>query len=924
MVDPAEIRREIDVIADAGFGGVEIADVHHSVEEALDPAGTGWGTPAWVDALRAALEAGNRRGVTVDVTIGPSWPAAVPSITPDDDAAVKELAHGVVTVAGGRRYSGPVPEPVVAPAEGVRRRELFAVQAARVADDSSPDAARPRLEADSVVDVTDRVRGETLAWTAPDGGTWLLIAYWLRGSGQRPERGPHTEPVSFVVDHFGRAGTDAVTGFWERHILTPDVRRLLRESGGAMFEDSLEMETDATLWTPELPAAFERRTGYSLSPYLPVIVRHDEDPVFDFAGVDAGRVRDDVNDVLSQLYLDNHLRPLQDWLHGLGMRLRIQPYGLQTDAVAKAAAVDIAEGETLGFNNLDDFRSLAGGRDMGGGTILSSEAAAVYGGSYSVTWRQAAGTLGREYSAGVNQAVLHGFSYADAPGAQWPGFAAFTPYDGGVGYSESWGPRQPTWRHVADVAGHLARTQFVLRAGTARCDVAFLRQKGYAGSGFGAAWFTGTGVREGWTHEFLSPRLLDLPSATVRDGRLAPDGPGFTLLVFEGDAFSGRAETMPLQAARRLLELARAGLRMLVVGRWDSPTVPGLPRPGENEELARVFAQLLAEPGVHRVADREGIPDGIAALGSRPDVRYSEPSPLLHARRADGEVEHHYFVNGSDDETVDHDVRLPRQQRSAVPYTLDTWTGTVRPLARYTTDDGSVSVRVTLRPGESTVVTVGPPTLVPGTPGPGVHVVDGEAVELRRERGRLWARHTRPGTYAVRLSTGRTRRVRLDDVPAERTVSSWTLRMSDWRPGASATETETVRHDHTLTELVPWSRLPGLEDASGIGHYRATVDLPAAWTGGHGAYLDLGAVTDTARVWVNGAQAPPVNLFHPVVDLGGLLREGPNTIEVEVAGTLINRLRVTRPDVYGGAARQDCGLLGPVRLVPYGEVPVRP
>ncbi|WP_199725538.1 hypothetical protein [Nocardiopsis sp. Huas11] len=56
-----------------------------------------------------------------------------------------------------------------------------------------------------------------------------------------------------------------------------------------------------------------------------------------------------------------------------------------------------------------------------------------------------------------------------------------------------------------------------------------------------------------------------------------------------------------------------------------------------------------------------------------------------------------------------------------------------------------------------------------------------------------------------------------------------------------------------------------------------------------------------------------------MVDVGPWLRSGSKTIQVEVASTLINRMRAFRPDVYEDVARQDYGLLGPVRLVPYGE-----
>jgi hypothetical protein len=71
-------------------------------------------------------------------------------------------------------------------------------------------------------------------------------------------------------------------------------------------------------------------------------------------------------------------------------------------------------------------------------------------------------------------------------------------------------------------------------------------------------------------------------------------------------------------------------------------------------------------------------------------------------------------------------------------------------------------------------------------------------------------------------------------------------------------------------------------------------------------------------VTVNGRRLGPVDRLNPVVDLGtALLRPGPNVVEVEVATPLINRLRVAQPAVFGGVARQDHGLVGPVRLVPY-------
>ena len=118
-------------------------------------------------------------------------------------------------------------------------------------------------------------------------------------------------------------------------------------------------------------------------------------------------------------------------------------------------------------------------------------------------------------------------------------------------------------------------------------------------------------------------------------------------------------------------------------------------------------------------------------------------------------------------------------------------------------------------------------------------------------------------------------------------------------------------HQRDLATLQSWSKVAGLEDVSGIGRYRTTIDLGADWTGDDGAYLELGEVNDTFRVRVNGELLPPCDPMDAVVDLGHALVPGVNQIEVEVASTLINRLRTVTPVVYGVAARQSYGLVGP-------------
>ncbi|MFJ9134071.1 glycosyl hydrolase [Streptomyces sp. NPDC102256] len=929
LVDPDEIAREIDQIADAGFGGMEIAAVHHSIKDKslLDTEHHGWGSRPWRDGVEAALSRAARRGVTIDLTLGPSWPVAVPGVTPDDDVAAQELAYGRLALAAGAAYEGPVPAAVHGPESGVTRQTLVAVQAARV-DPANSTRKETGLDLDSVRDLTALVTDGVLSWTAPGDGDWVLISYWQRGSAQQPESGPHASPAPYVVDHFSAAGTGAVTDFWDRTILTSSLRRLLRAAGGAFFEDSVELETDGLTWTSGLPEAFEQHTGRPLLPYLPALVLDKSNQVFAFEAQLTRQIRHDFWETVSGLFNRHHLGALRDWAHSLGMRLRSQPYGLQTDAIASAALLDIPEGESLGFKNLDDYRCLAGGRDMAGHTILSCEAGAYNGTAYSTTWDRFLRTMGGAYAAGVNQTVLHGFSYATAPQVAWPGFAAFSPYNGAAGYGESWGPRQPTWKHVPDIADYLGRLHRVLQSGTARADVAIFRQTGYTATGIGASWFTATGIPLGWSHQFLSGPLLDLPAATVRRGRLAPEGPAYKALFVEGDFFYGSTPTLSVDDARKILALARAGLPVVLLGAFDQGLTPGVPTDGETTELRDVLGRLLALSNVALVSDKAAVGDALSRLGVTADARYATSSTLLNAHRATAEADFYYFCNGKHAETVkppvaaiDHEVTLRRTgSGSSVPYLLDPWSGEAVRLAHYTRDGDDFTVRITLQPGESTIIALGRTGLFGDRHGSLPGVVETDADQALFTAAGLAVRVSAPGTYTTRLDRGRPVSTTVRSVPAVVTPTRWRLDVDDWRPGSSATRTEHVSVSVALDALLPWSAIPELADSAGVGRYRTTVDLPSDWTSGHGARLELGQVGDTCRVTVNGRRLPPVSRLHPVVDLApGLLHRGANVIEVEVATPLINRLRVAQPTVFGGTARQDHGLVGPVRLVPYAE-----
>jgi hypothetical protein len=62
---------------------------------------------------------------------------------------------------------------------------------------------------------------------------------------------------------------------------------------------------------------------------------------------DAGRIRQDYWQTVSDLWIDNFFAPLRDWLHARGLMARIQAHGAPVDLLKAYTMADIPETEQL-------------------------------------------------------------------------------------------------------------------------------------------------------------------------------------------------------------------------------------------------------------------------------------------------------------------------------------------------------------------------------------------------------------------------------------------------------------------------------------------------------------------------------------------------------------------------------------------------
>lgn len=928
-VELDEIRKEVHEIADAGFGGVEIQDAHHSIETGtnIQTETHGWGSQPWIDAFITAIESSNERGLVHDTAFGPSWPAAVPSVGADDITSMKEIIMGYDFTQHGKEFSAPIPPPYFAADPAVHNKTLNSIFAWKLNESYTSKSNPIYLEYGTQINLSNSVRDGNVTFSPPDNGTWLIYSTWWRGTGEQPEDYPHSTPTSYAVDFFSKEGAQAVIDYWESHIFSDRMLSELSKMPTAFMEDSLEL-VSRQFWSPKFSEEFQQRRGYDVNSILPTITTWvDDNYYFDFG--DSSIREHALNDylmTLSDMFIDNHVTTLKNWVNGHGFDYRLQAYDsiVQLDGMKASSVADIPEGEALGFlygstvSQIDNFRGIAGAVNMAGKKRFSNELGGYREHAYQTTWVEITRTLNPELAAGVNQNILHGYSYIWAPTALWPGWTAFGLYQGKYGYSDSWGSRHPIWRHVQDWTTYVARNQFILQRGVAKYDVALYRPTGSVKVGYRGPYFTSEGAMEGWSAVYIDGSLLNLDSAHVEHGRLAPDAGNYSLVVISADEAFGHTSSMLVEDATRLYSLAKDGLPILIVGDWSNATSWGL-HDRCNVSVVSIISKMAKFDHVVSVDNATEIPHALEQMKLKPAVRY-ESSSLIGIHHEDDQFDHFYFTANSSKHSVNQLVSVPLRQTNFVPVQLDAWTGKATVLAQYAfLDDDRMEFPVNLEPGSSTIISLVP---VDGSRKTVPHVVYSTADSIIRDAGnRLLVRSSEAGVYNVTLDNGTTKTVEFDDIPSKRNLTSWTLEVDSWEPAdgtgrRDVTATVLKRHAFNLTSLEPWTEMDALKDVSGNATYTTHFELNTA-NQGLGAYLDIGKFNESMRLTVNDQQLPPFDQLGTRIDITDWLNNGTNKLDIDISTTLYNRLRILEPGIYL-QDRQDCGLTAVV-LHPFRQ-----
>ena len=183
--------------------------------------------------------------------------------------------------------------------------------------------------------------------------------------------------------------------------------------------------------------------------------------------------------------------------------------------------------------------------------------------------------------------------------------------------------------------------------------------------------------------------------------------------------------------------------------------------------------------------------------------------------------------------------------------------------------------------------------------------VNGVPIDAKRQ-----IRQTEPGCYEITLPN------KVSHV----SVVALQILPEDGADGAAVFRAPIQLHCGTgWMEAGDWSKVGALRYYSGGMYYRKVVSLTAEQIA-QGVRLDLGSVSATCEIKVNGRDAGTY-IYSPFqAEITSLLHPGENQIEVLVYSTLANHYQ-TIPTPYKGDP--EAGLIGPVELI-LGGGPSQP
>ena len=453
-----ELIREVDVMREAGIGGVEINPIAFP-QEAMptDVKSLIWLSEEWNQLLVETTKYIKSQGMIADMIVGSGWPFGEEFLT--EDQVLQRIVTYQQQVKGPTSYRDPDALIQSASSEDNQgqRHEAEVLNSKLLFMRLIPEGVN---SVDKIIDL----KGQNEI-VIPAGNYTLTYGYQETGHrnvmfGAPGAKGP-------VMDHYDKK---VLFEYLERlKKIEKDTGVSLSEILRALFCDSIELA--GSNWTDGFDSLFQEKYGYDLAPYYPFVFYgsyqgYEENEYDSPLKEEIRRARYDYNSLLVDTFIENFVVGFDTFCNDNGLLSRYQAYGTPylMGMIDGNMVADIPESNNWIFSApLDTPKWLwnqghgymiwnmyaAAGGHLTGKKIISSEAMTNTRGVFQLTLEDIKQADDMNFITGINHSVLHGYNYSP-PEAGFPGWIRFGAY---FSDQNTW---WPYFRHWADYNARLS------------------------------------------------------------------------------------------------------------------------------------------------------------------------------------------------------------------------------------------------------------------------------------------------------------------------------------------------------------------------------------------------------------------------------------------------------------------------------------
>jgi hypothetical protein len=877
-VDEKNLDRLLTEYSKAGIGGVEIAPIYGA--KGHEAKYLEFLSPQWMGMLDFTVKKASSLQMGVDMTQGTGWPFGGPQVTPQHAASRLILQKYALNSGQTLQETLEVSDP--------KQREMGAVlQAVMAYSDKG-----------AILSLTDKVSPQgKLTWKAPTG-TWEIYAAFNGKTRQMVKRAA-PGGAGYTLNHLSKEATQAY------------LQRFSQAFNGsnhgvrAFYNDSYEVYNAD--WSANFLDEFQKRRGYDLRPYLRELVSKETTDHI-------ARLKSDYRETMGEMLYDNFYGPWTAWAHKHNSLTKNQSHGSPGNLLDLYAAVDIPECETFGSSyfpipglrrdstdvrNVDPdpimLKFASSAAHVAGKNLVSSETFTWLGEHFKTSYSQMKPEVEQVFLSGVNHVFYHGVTYSPEEVA-WPGWLFYA--------SLNMTPANSLWPQFNGFNQYITRVQSVLQSGKADNEIlVYWPIHEVWGKPEKMEMMIGVHEVDNWLHptqfykqskqlmeagyslDFVSDKMLQ--EASVQGNQIVTAAAAaHKVLVLP------QSKYMSLATFERAIQLAKDGATVIIE---QLPTdVPGLQdlekRRLRLKELTQSLSFTDAGNGIRQLKTGKGeilLSQDISKALAFKDIQREAltDTGLKFIRRNLGSGKYYYLVNHT---AKDIDTTIPLNLAASSVVILDPQSGAAGKATSSEAKEKTM-VRVQLKSGEALIL---------------------KATSTDPKEVLAWQYLDNAGT------------------PLE-IKGMWALTFTQGGPVLPAAQ--------KLTQLKSWPELAdkNAEAFSGTGEYNITFNLPSKKAQEY--VLDLGKVSETAKVWINGQEVGYLNSIPFQARVGQYLKPGKNTLKIEVANLMANRIRYMdqnkiqwrnyheinfvninyKPFDASVWKPMPSGLLGPVTLTPY-------